>query len=173
VRFWTLLEDLEPFFRLDIGRNLGACYQLEIYINQMFLAARGRCRIGKWWRNFEANPFLCRDVVEENTFAGHFWELWSSIFCVVSFDGFLRSRRTQLAHFCNPLARLWCTFEVSNKNKKVSPSETKARRRKRDCRTPLSHWCLWLVVLLAYVHICILLNGCCVSSFILPLSLIS
>jgi hypothetical protein len=37
--FCPLLEDLEPFLRPDLGRKLGGCYQLQIFINQRFLAA--------------------------------------------------------------------------------------------------------------------------------------
>jgi hypothetical protein len=47
----------------------------------------------------EAKPFLCREAIEERTFAGHFWELRSSVFSAVSFDGFLRSGRTRPDHF--------------------------------------------------------------------------
>jgi hypothetical protein len=32
-------------------------------------------------------------------------------------------------------------FKALNINKKASPTETKARRRRRDCRTSLSLWC--------------------------------
>jgi hypothetical protein len=32
--------------------------------------------------------FLCREVVEEQTLAGHFWELRSSVLHVVSSTGF-------------------------------------------------------------------------------------
>jgi hypothetical protein len=30
--FWCFLGDLEPFLRPDLGRKLGGCYQLQIYI---------------------------------------------------------------------------------------------------------------------------------------------
>jgi hypothetical protein len=36
-RFWPLLEDLEPFFRPDLGGKLGIYYQLQVYINQRLL----------------------------------------------------------------------------------------------------------------------------------------
>jgi hypothetical protein len=32
-RFWSFLEDLEPFFRPNIGEKLGNCYPLQVYIN--------------------------------------------------------------------------------------------------------------------------------------------
>jgi hypothetical protein len=31
--FWSFLEDLGPFFRLDLGEKLGGGYQLQAYIN--------------------------------------------------------------------------------------------------------------------------------------------
>jgi hypothetical protein len=39
-------------------------------------------------------PLLCREAIEERTFAGHFWEPRSSDLGAVSFDGFMRSGRT-------------------------------------------------------------------------------
>jgi hypothetical protein len=38
-RFWPFLEDLEPFFRPDLGGKLGFCFQLQYYIIQRFLEA--------------------------------------------------------------------------------------------------------------------------------------
>ena len=73
--------------------------------------------------------------------AGHFWELRSSDFSVVSFVGFQRSGRTRPDQFVTFLALLCCTFKSLNINNKASPIETKAHRRRRDCRTPLSLWC--------------------------------
>jgi hypothetical protein len=49
-------------------------------------------------------PLLCREAIEEHTFAGHFWEPCSSDLGAVSFDGFMRSGRTQTTHCCNLLA---------------------------------------------------------------------
>jgi len=37
--FWPLLEDLELFFRPDLGGKLGFCFQLQDYINQRLLVA--------------------------------------------------------------------------------------------------------------------------------------
>jgi hypothetical protein len=42
---------------------------------------------------------FCREAIEESNFAGHFWELHSSIFNAVSFDRFLRYSRTQPDQF--------------------------------------------------------------------------
>jgi hypothetical protein len=47
----------------------------------------------------KTNPFLCREALEESTFAGHFWELRSSVFNVVSFVEFLRFGRTRTYQF--------------------------------------------------------------------------
>ena len=42
-------------------------------------------------RNVEAKPFLCREAIEERTFASHFWKLCTFVLGVISFDGFMRS----------------------------------------------------------------------------------
>jgi hypothetical protein len=55
-------------------------------------------------RIVEPKPLLCREAIEERTFAGHFWEPRSSDLGVVSFDGFMRSGRTRPDHCCNLLA---------------------------------------------------------------------
>jgi hypothetical protein len=72
------------------------------------------------------------------------------------------------------LALLWCTFKASNRNTKASPTETKAQRRRQDCRTPLS---LWYFMVFCYSYSCsdiyILSDGCYVSYLILPLSFFS
>jgi hypothetical protein len=46
--FWSLLEDIEPFFRLDLGGELGDGYQLDIHIKQALLRP---------WEGFRAD--LC------------------------------------------------------------------------------------------------------------------
>jgi hypothetical protein len=50
-------------------------------------------------RIVKPKSFLCREAIEERNFAGHFWELRSTVFSVVSCVGFLRSRRTQPDQF--------------------------------------------------------------------------
>jgi hypothetical protein len=50
------------------------------------------------------SPFLCREAIEERTFAGHLWEPRSSDLGAVSFYGFMRFGRTRTTHFCNILA---------------------------------------------------------------------
>ena len=137
-RFWSFLGDIGPFLRPDLGEKLGGCYPLQVYINHRFFKPRRRFRTEKCWRIAKTKLVLCREAIEESTFARHFWELCSSVFSVVSFVGFLRSGRTIPDHFCNLLALLWCTFKSLNRNKKASPTETKARRRRRDCQTSLS-----------------------------------
>jgi hypothetical protein len=83
--------------RPNIGRKLGVCYQLEIYINQSFLAAlKGVHKRRNVEEIVKPKPFLCREAIEESDFAGHFRELRSSIFSVVSCVGFLISKITQL-----------------------------------------------------------------------------
>jgi hypothetical protein len=52
--FWSFLGDLEPFLRPDLGRKLGGCYQIQIYINQRFLEALERFRRGEMLYNCEA-----------------------------------------------------------------------------------------------------------------------
>jgi hypothetical protein len=66
---------------------------------------------------------------------GHFWELRSSIFGAVSFVGFLRYGRIGTYQFVILLILLCFMFKYLNINTKASPMETKARRRRRDCRT--------------------------------------
>ena len=82
---------------------------------------------------------------------------------VAYFVGFLRSGRIRPDQFCNLLALLWCTYWALNRNKKASPTETKAQRRRRDCQTLLSLWCLCFVVIIALFKICICVYGCHVS----------
>ena len=123
------------------------------------------------WRFAKPNPFLCREFVEERTFAGHFWELRSFELSVVSFVGLLISGRTRPYHFCNLLALLWCTYWALSINKKASPTETKARRRRRDCRTSLSHWCYDLLLFYASFQLYTCLYGCDNFSYLPPLSL--
>jgi hypothetical protein len=86
--FWPFLGDIGLFFRPDFGRKLGNDNQIEIYKNQACLRP---------WRKFKENlclskakpkPFLCREAVEEQMLAGHFWELRSSVLHVVSSAGF-------------------------------------------------------------------------------------
>jgi hypothetical protein len=52
--FWSFLGDLEPFLRPYLGRKLGGCYQLQIYINQRLLEALREVNRGKKLWNCEA-----------------------------------------------------------------------------------------------------------------------
>jgi hypothetical protein len=45
--------------------------------------------------NLKSKPFLCRESIEEGNFGGQFWELRSAFFSVVSYVGFMGSKRTQ------------------------------------------------------------------------------
>jgi hypothetical protein len=54
-------------------------------------SALGASRLGVGLLN--QRPLLCREAMEESTFAGHFWEPRSSDLGVVSFDGLMRSSR--------------------------------------------------------------------------------
>ena len=102
-------------------------------------------------------PFLCREAIEEANFGGQFRELHSTLFSAVNFVGFLRSIRAQKNQFVIPLTLLWFNFEAFKRNKKSSPIETKARRRRQSCRIPLTNLLLWFVVLCDYILICIFL----------------
>jgi hypothetical protein len=106
-------------------------------------------REGLCWIFAKPKPFLCREVVEECTLAGHFWELRSCYLSVVSSVGFLRSGRTRPYQYCNLLALLWCTYLALNINNKASLTKTKPQRRRRDCQTQLSHWCYGLILFYA------------------------
>jgi hypothetical protein len=50
-RFSPFLEDLELFFRPDLGGKLGVCCQLQDYINQRFFATLRRFRGGEMLNN--------------------------------------------------------------------------------------------------------------------------
>jgi hypothetical protein len=91
ARFDPFLEDLGPFLRSDLRGNLGDGYQLQAYINQGLLEPWKRFKEFLCCLIVKVNPFLCREAIEECTFAGHSWELRSSDLGAVSFDGFLRS----------------------------------------------------------------------------------
>jgi hypothetical protein len=81
--FWPILGDIGPFLRPDLGGKLGYGYQLQIYINQDFLEQWEDIQSRFMLNIFHPKPFLCREAIEERTFAGHFWELWSSDFSVI------------------------------------------------------------------------------------------
>jgi hypothetical protein len=85
----------EPKRGQKVGGKLDFDPQLRIYINHRFLTVQG----GSEQQNVEdfvkLKPFLCREAIEEANFGGHFRELRSTFFSVVSCVGFLRSRRTQ------------------------------------------------------------------------------
>jgi hypothetical protein len=99
-RFWPLLEDLELFLRPDLGRKLGVCYQLEIYINQRFLEAlKGVHKRRNVEEIVNPKPFLCREAIEESNFAGHFTRASFIRFQCRQLCGFLRYKRTQPDHF--------------------------------------------------------------------------
>ena len=57
-------------------------------------------------RILEPKTFLCKEAIEESTFVGHFWELHSYDFNVVSFVGFYISSRTRPDQFVILLALL-------------------------------------------------------------------
>ena len=131
-----------PFEARSWG-EVGSWLPTSILYKPKVFGKLGRFRIGKCWRIENPKPFLCREAIEESNFVGHFWELRSSIFSAFSCVGFLISRRTQPYQFVIHLALLWCTFEALMVNKKASPTETKAQRRRRYCRTPLIIFLLW------------------------------
>jgi hypothetical protein len=86
-RFWPFLEDLGPFLSPYLGEKLGYGYQLQAYINHRLLKPRGKFRARNSIEILRQSQFLCREAIEESTFGGHFWELWSSDFSFVCFAG--------------------------------------------------------------------------------------
>jgi len=102
---------------------------------------------------WSSKPFLCREAIEEANFGDQFRELRSTFFSVVGYVGFLKSRRTEPDQFVILLTLFWCTFESLKINKKASPTETKARRRRQSCLTLLTTLLLWFVVICAYILI--------------------
>ena len=161
--FWRILS---PFDARSWG-EVGSLLPTSSLYKPKALEAKRRFITGKWWRIEEPKPFLCREAIEESNFAGHFRELHSFVFTVVSFDGFLRYGRTQPDHFVKNLELLWCTFEALKRNKKASSTETKARRRRQDCRTLLSTLMFMVCCFLCSFPYLYMFNGFYVSSLII------
>jgi hypothetical protein len=82
------LGDIGHFLRLDFGRKFWNDNQIQIYINQACLRPWRIVKEELCGRESKPKPFLSSEVVEEQTHAGHFWELRSSVLCVFSSVGF-------------------------------------------------------------------------------------
>jgi hypothetical protein len=62
--------------------------QLQIYKNQACLRPWRIVKEELCRRESKPKPFLCREAIEEQTLAGHFWELRTSVLRAVFFAGF-------------------------------------------------------------------------------------
>jgi hypothetical protein len=66
---------------------------------------------------------------------------------------------------------LRCTFELLNRNKEASPTETKARRRRQRCVELRYQFSCYGLLFITSFQICICVYGCHNSSLFLILSL--
>jgi hypothetical protein len=105
-RFNPFLEDLGPFLRPYLGGSWEFVAKFKLYKPEVIEAKVGGSDQENVDELLRQNHFYAGKLLRSVPLKGHFWELRSSVFSAVSFDGFLRSRRTQLDHFCNPLALL-------------------------------------------------------------------
>ena len=168
--FSPFLGDIGHFWSPNFGRKLEMNNQLQIYINQAWLRPWKSVKAELCWREAKPKPFLCREDIEEQTLSGHFWELRTSVLRVVFFAWFSRFGRTWPYQYCSHLALQRCTFELLNRNKEASPTETKARRCGKVVPNSVINLCVMVCCLLFHFRsICV--YGCHNSSLFLILSL--